>query len=60
MKDIVEFIIYESQHHHIENFWNIFVLFRDQKCDFKYVQYVVIFCNENLWNILSSILKERI
>lgn len=56
MINIVEFIIYESQHHHIENFWNIFVLFYGWKCDFKYVQYVVIFCNENLWNFLSSIL----
>lgn len=29
MINIVEFIIYESQHHHIENFCNIFVLFYD-------------------------------
>lgn len=47
MKDIVEFIIYESQHHHIENFWNIFCVILWLKM-WLYVQYVVRFCNKNL------------
>lgn len=57
MGNILEFIIYERQ---TLLYWKLLeFLFGDGKYKFKYVQYSIMFFNENLWNFLSNILKER-